>query len=83
MRTVDLTELEKYTEELNKKYNVNASITEQGENIDIFPPQCGIWVAAWFLHINGEEIFVGNAYNTRSIEELKSKIEAIIKEEAL
>ena len=83
MRIVDLTELEKYTEELNKKYNVNASITEQGEHLAVYPPYGGMWLTAWFLHINGKEIFVGNDYNNISTEKLKSIIEAIIKEEAL
>ena len=83
MRIVDLTELEKYTEELNKKYNVNASITEQSEHLAVYPPYGGMWLTAWFLHINGKEIFVGNNYNNISTEKLKSIIEAIIKEEAL
>ena len=80
---INLTEIEQCTEELNKKYNVHATITEKGEHLDIFPPYGGIWVAAWFLHINDKEILIGTDYNTGSIEELKSKIEKIIKEEAL
>ncbi len=83
MNTINLTELEQYTNELNKKYNVQAVITEQGKHLDIFPPQGGEWITAWFLNINNKKIFVGSDYNVTSIEELKSNIEAKIKEEAL
>lgn len=78
---INLTELEQYIDELNKKYNIQASITEKGKHLAVYPPYGGMWITAWFLHINGEEIFVGSDYNTTSIEKLKSNIEAIIKEE--
>jgi len=80
---INLTELEQYIDELNKKYNIQASITEQGQHVAIFPPQGGMWVTAWFLNINNKKIFVGSDYNVTSIEELKSNIEAKIKEEVL
>ena len=80
---INLTELEQCTEELNKKYNIQASITEQGENIGVFPPQGGMWITAWFLNINNKKIFIGSDYSATSIEELKSNIEAKIKEEVL
>jgi hypothetical protein len=83
MKTINITELEQYIDELNKKYNIQASITEQGQHIAIFPPQGGMWVTAWFLNINNKKIFIGSEYNVISIEELKSKIEEIIKEEVL
>ena len=80
---INLTEIEQCTEELNKKYNVHATVTEHSEHLAVFPPQGGMWINAWFLHINDKEILIGTDYNTGSIEELKSKIEEIIKEEAL
>ena len=80
---INLTELEQYIDELNKKYNIQASITEQGKHVDIFPPQGGMWITAWFLNINNKKIFIGSDYSATSIEELKSNIEAKIKEEVL
>ena len=80
---INLTEIEQCTEELNKKYNVHATITTQSERLAIFPPYGGTWIVSWFLHINDKEILIGTDYNTGSIEKLKSKIEEIIKEEAL
>lgn len=81
MRIMNLSELEQYTEELSEKYNVKASITEQGRHLAVFPPQGGMWITEWYLHINSKKILVGNDYNETSIEELKSKIESIIRGE--
>ena len=80
---INLTELEQYTEELNKKYNVKASITERGKHIAIFPPQDGMWITEWYLLIDNKKILVGNDYNVTSIEEIKQNIELAIKGDKL
>lgn len=80
---ININELEQYTEELNKKYNVKASITEQGKHVAIFPPQGGMWISEWYLHIDDKKILVGNDYNATSIEEIKQNIELAIKGDKL
>lgn len=80
MRIMNLSELEQYTEELSKKYNVKALITEQGKHLAVFPPQGGTWITEWYLIINNQKILVGSDYNPITIDELKSNIENTIKE---
>ena len=74
MRIMNLSELEQYTEELSKKYNVKASITEQGKHFG------GMWITEWYLIINNQKILVGSDYDPITIDELKSNIENTIKE---
>lgn len=61
----------------------NKSKTEQGKHVAIFPPQGGIWITEWYLHIDNKKIPVGNDYNVTSIEEIKQNIELVIKGDKL